>query len=132
MNDDMIMAAADWWTKAISNPKFDNGDDSPQGGMAMVLANMAHQSKSDAGLEKFRETFVRRMKTEAEDGRAPHVVGVDYGPDSWLSSVAQEAGIATGITDWPWKTSMHLGDGKVTVRAGYHAPSEQIFPAESS
>ena len=127
--EDMITAAADWWTKAIEMPLFNNGDDSAQGGMAAALAMMDNKPKADADLEKFRAGFIVQMKADFADGRAPRIVGVDYGPDMWLKGVAERAGIATSISDWPWKTVMWLTDGKVTVSAGCGAPIEQIFPS---
>lgn len=126
--EDLINAAADWWVKAIERPKFDNGDPSPTGGMATVLAMLANRPKGNAELEKFRESFVTRLKADFEADRAPRLIGVDYGPCGWLCEVADQAGCATRITDWPWKTNMHISDGKVEVSAGYGAEYKTIFP----
>lgn len=124
----MICAAADWWTRAIENPRFDNGDDSAQGGMAIALAVLGNKPKAAVTLEKFRESFVARLKADFEANRAPRIISVDYGPDSWLQEVAELAGCGTGITDWPWKTIMRLNDGRVEVSAGYCAEYKTIFP----
>lgn len=119
-------AAAEWWVKAIKNPKFDNGDDSPLGGMALMMAAMGHKEQDEQKLVLFGETLEAQIVDHLKN-QSPHLsISVDYGPDQFLSKAINAAGINGSINDLPWKTNMHINEEGVAVFAGYGAPRENI------
>ena len=130
MIDQQIDAATEWWAKTLTNPKFDNGDPSPTGGMATVLATLGRQPATGGQREKFRAALKTRIAEDSADGRA-FVLACDYGPDYRLGEAMHEAGIAQ--SNAPWKTVMHLlPDGTVTVRCGYGAPQQILREPDPS
>lgn len=124
-----VKVAVNWWANAIANPKFDNGDDSIAGGMALLLTMMVN-SKSSIGKEQIgifkkelAEIIVAQMKS-SWNGEC--CLGVDYHPDMLLYNAAQKAGINDDM-GFPWKTNMCISKDKVSVSAGYAAPWETLW-----
>jgi hypothetical protein len=127
MKAETARRAAKYWADFIrsGSAPLDNGDNSPTGGMTFVLAKMLqasspkHYSEADA----FEKALAARL--ERLDGN--HVyIGVDYHPDETLQGAASDAGIALGMTDLPWKTSMRISDDRVLVRQGYCAEEREL------
>ena len=122
--------AAKWWADRLRNVgpgNFNNGDESSTGGMAMALATLLamNSQPSEDAIDLFEAKLAETIKKHVED-RGSMTLSVDYGPDYILSSVAQETGVSSN--GFPWKTTMWIYKDKVTVSAGYAAPSKVIFP----
>lgn len=132
MNKDSAKAAAKWWADQLrGGAKLDNGDESRQGGMAMMLgllAQSAERKGRDTGkVDAFEEALARRFEA-IDDGKWKFpIAGVDYHPDRHLVEAAEEVGLDLGMASPPWKTSMYSLAGKVTVYCGYRAPEEVVY-----
>jgi len=126
-----IAAATEWWAdKVCGICKFDNGDDSPMGGMTSMLAMLGQVSAptpTDDQRGKFiaalSEIILKAATRHTEHGRDLvdfcSTLGVDYGPDPELSDAADAAGISG--SQFPCKTVMWVRSGDVAVRYGYGA-----------
>jgi hypothetical protein len=129
-----IKAAAAWWRKSLERPKFDNGDESAAGGMATMLAMMAHKPPTTEQMDAFEVALAKRLAADlAERGR--WTLQVDYDPDPTLYEAAKEAELASlgnKGCGFPWKTWMMITPEKVEVAAGYGAKMKTIFEAASA
>ena len=124
LNEGQIKAAVDWWANAISNPKFDNGDPSPIGGMCVAMAITLKQGVSPEQVEKFKAELTNQL---SDEGVAYHVLNVEYGPDLALGDAMRDSGIPSANA--PWKTDMiFCGDGSIKVSYGHGAEYKQIYP----
>ena len=123
LTEEQIEVAVNWWANVMKNPKFDNGDDSQQGGMAGMLATMGKQEVSVDQTEKFK-VELRKVLEGGEVG--PWGLSVDYHADQNLAKAMDAAGVPRGNA--PWKTSMTFRDGAVKVRYGYGAEQQQLYP----
>lgn len=125
-------AAARWWAGVLQDPKLDNGDDSP---MMALLINMSKNEipgQPSEGLGRFTAILAEELNkrlAEADEYTTRYGIslGVDYGPDATLGDCAQRAGLRCGVTDWPWKTRMHVKSDEITVRYGYGAGEEIVW-----
>lgn len=118
--------AAGWWADVVANPKFDNGDDSQSGGIAMVMAMMGKKEIEPVTIEKFREVLSRAI--EAKINKNPDykgVIGCDYGPDGTLRAAAEEAGMPDN--NFPWKTTMWFDQNHVSVSYGYRGKTQFLY-----
>jgi len=138
--------AAAWWRDQVAGPgylsKFRNGDTSPAGETAQVMASLtALQSPLPAAeqFDRFEQALVARVlafmqrdpfPTRPYEGAARYLVlSVDYAPEGELRKAAEEARITSGF---PWKTTMWVNwDARpeccyVEVRAGYGRPTERL------
>lgn len=125
LTDEQIEKMVNWWGDAISQPKFDNGDDSYVGGMASVLANMLASNNVPTAeqVTTFKDTL-RKYLVEI-DFMYDYTLRVDYNPCEVLAKAGDAADIAD--TRFPWKTTMRVDDkGKVSVYYGYGA-KEQVL-----
>lgn len=126
--------AAKQWADKLRNvgPRnFDMGESGEVGFWAMMLGTMAAMNTQtpSENIDKFEERLSETIKEEVED--CGHLtLSVDYGPDYILGRLAQETEVSTN--GFPWKTTMWIEKGKVSVSAGYAAPEEIIFPIESA
>lgn len=121
LSAEQIQKATQWWTEAIKKPRFDNGDSSRQGGMAMLLAMLLADEvapDTEDNYEAFRAALEAELKSDAFN---PYWgLDVDYGPDRTLAAAANASGINTSL--FPWKTHMWFKEtGEVQVSAGYGA-----------
>lgn len=124
LNEEQIKAAVEWWADAISNPKFDNGDQTKTGGICMGMAVLLKEGVSEQQVGKFKEELTAQLSDEGIDYVC---LNVDYGPCRALSDAMRDAGIAP--TNAPWKTDMQFfGDGSIQVSYGYGAPYKQVYP----
>lgn len=122
-----VKIAVNWWANAIVNPKFDNGDDST--GIAVLLRMMVNTKNSIskeqiAIFKKELADLIVEQLNSTSYGECR--LGVDYQPDTLLSTAAQKAGIANDI-GFPWKTDMVISKEKVSVSAGYAASWEDLW-----
>lgn len=126
LNEAQIDTAVKWWSDAIANIKFDNGDDTQQGVMASMMAKLANgatPAQSERGI-----LFAKHLRTLLERGINGWCLSVDYHPEGELADAAELAGIETGnLTSWPWKTVMWFERGGVQVRAGYGAAVQTLL-----
>lgn len=128
LTKEQIGVAVEWWAKALRNPKFDNGDDSNAGGMAMVLALMARGNGPSAGQI---ETFKSALAVELEKAKNDYYsVNTDYGPGYVLGLAADKAGISGSA--FPWKTMMYFQNGGVQVACGYGAKAVELMEREAA
>ena len=126
LSTEQIETAVNWWADAIKRPKFDNGDNSDAGGMAMMLATLAHKAPSAEQIETFKKALADEMASNERIEKFG--LNSDYGPDGNLAEAMQQAGINPDISSVPWKTNMHFSDGEVTVSCGYGADYVKLYP----
>lgn len=124
LTPEQIEAAAEWWANAVCRPKFDNGDDSPAGGMAFALATLATKPVTPEA----RKVFKERLSAILAELNCQSLYA-DYQPEWAIANAMEQAGIHR--TNCPWKTSMHLIRGGVQVSAGYRAPYVTLLAATS-
>ena len=125
-----IDAIVNYWAGFLEDPstsKFDNGDNSQAGFMAMMLSEMG---KADGYPEDEIAQFkiVMTAKLIAEE---PRSIGIDYHTDQFLSAVA-DATLSkwSDMNTFPCKTSMYIVEDKVAVSEGYGAPTKIIWEKE--
>lgn len=117
--------AAELWKKMLTNPKFDNGDDSVTGFMTASLASMIPTNTTEELLDAFVEKLVEKIMTPSAHNPDFHDssnLSVDYGPCQALADSAKAVGLNC---QFPWKTSTRVYSDEVHVRHGYGA--ETIF-----
>ena len=134
-DDPAIVAAAKWWADVLRGPtKFDNGDNSQAGGMAWAMATMAASESKPAPdvIDRFEAELRQSIAqyVNERDGRFWPTVATDYGPDRILSDAFERAGGKGAGLVFPWKTVMWVRPDEVTVRYGYGAPEQVIYPTE--
>lgn len=127
-SDLLVKRAVELWKRMLRSPKFDNGDPSPVGGMASMMAMMIPTNTTEELLDKFGEELEKNILTPSEHSRDyyPNTsLHVDYGPDKAIGDAAEAAGLQC---QFPWKTNMWIGDGCVSVSAGYAAANVYHYP----
>ena len=122
-----ISEAASWWAKAIYQPTFDNGDPSPRGDIASLLAGMlnANAPVTQEEAENFKVALTELLMRIAGNLRY-FELNVDYHPDKILYDAAVMAGISSKNC-FPWKTQMQIEEDQISVSAGYGAPYKIIW-----
>lgn len=124
LTDEQINGAVDWWANALRNPKFDNGDDSPIGGLAMMLAITGRRGgPTEAQIATFKELLTAELAKEMDEYDD---LSTDYHPCSELSLCADVAGIDD--SHFPWKTIMNFRNGNIQVAYGYGAKLVELLP----
>ena len=124
--------AAKWWAEKLRNvgpTSFDNGDTSEGSFYASMLATMLAMDThpSDESVDKFEARLAEVIREKVEK-TGYLTLSVDYHPDFILATVASETNV--NESGFPWKTTMWVYPTEVSVRAGYGAPVEVIFPEE--
>jgi len=122
LSEKQIEVAVNWWAEKIVVPKFDNGDNSPTGGVTVALALMASTRVSEDKIGPFKEALIEGLKTNPFAMQGIHV---DYGPCEILHDAMVKADIPTNNA--PWKTNMSFHDGGVRVSYGYGQPWEDLL-----
>lgn len=122
-----IVAAVDWWTDAILSPSFDNGEEIDPFFMTM-LSNTSHGSYSEEEIKIFRNNLAKSIAEELKTSYNC-ILSVDYHPCEILAEAAAKIGI-TGMSDFPWKTSMIISYSSVQVKQGHGAEFKTIWPYE--
>lgn len=120
------------WKDMLAAPKYDNGDDSPTGGLAFVMMAMMPKNNIPEVLDAFgkalREKLVTPQHYESHGSKWSSYVmslDVDYWPCKELSEAAQSAGLEM---QFPIKTHMHLYDDRLSVSCGYGAETKYHYP----
>lgn len=147
-NPIIVAKACDLWCQMLTNPKFDALGancprcDDPHGSMAiaqmMAAVNATCESVSPETLTKFRESLTRLLMSKtvtnyktyevipSEDGYYGTSLHVDYHPDAILAQAGKDADVPE--TRWPWKTSMYLSGGFLSLSYGYGAEHVYYYP----
>ena len=132
---------AKWWADFLRHgAPMNNGDDTPNGLTAMILAKMIQDRESadlnEAHFAAFEEALTSLLLSEYEQSVSRAWFGryiyceTDYGPDALLSHALESAGIMRASCLLPWKTSscLRLEDGSVEVKCGYGAGLRVLEP----
>lgn len=130
MNSQIALVAAKWWADKLRNPdlgSFNMGsrlavyEQSAKRGLAFAQDNPAEEKN----LKRFETMLCHKIAKEMTK-REQFYLMCDYHPDDTLYGIAYECGINEAL--FPWKTIMTVRQDTVTVRCGYDAPVEKIFP----
>lgn len=127
MKEDVINAAVEWWY-AVSNSRFDDIDQSPQGHMTTMLAT--RRARISQPSEEQQKSFKQALSDILESKEGNRVVlRVDYHPEGELSEAIDQSGISANV--FPWKTTMWVDfeENTVDVRHGYGAQTVRVYPA---
>lgn len=128
--EDAVLKTVMWWVEKSFNTTLNqnNGDNSPQGGMAFMLMNMlSMDSQKDATPDKIKkfEEKLTELLMENRDDRFNRNLDVDYHPCKLLSIACEYAGINPGCL--PCKTFSQIDDqNRVYVKYQYGAPTIEI------
>lgn len=120
--------AATWWGEAVSNPKFDNGDN----GSSTVLVKLLASANTNYINTEKKEKFIYQLSKDIENTLAKEqkvVLSVDYHPCKLLYDAAIYADIPN--SNFPWKTIMWITKNKVSVCYGYKAPEEFLYATKA-
>jgi hypothetical protein len=126
--------AVEWWKEKLRRPKFQTlprsgrrSEEDKPAAFAEAMAVMAHSPVSEEQIGSFGEALALLL----ENTQDPYL-GVDYHPCLELAEALERAGIESGITTLPWKTSMWFRDGGVSAKCGYGEPAEELLPSTRS
>ena len=122
-----VLAATDWWAKAIANPTHNLGDTSRTGELASMLINMINMRNpiTPEQIELFKKALIPLIEEEIET-RGSCFLAVDYNPDFSLARAAKEAGIEN-MRCFPPKTQMYVSSFLVEVSAGASQPYKTLW-----
>lgn len=120
---------AQWWAHQIihAGANWNNGDDSPTGGMTFMLATML-QSQSRQDVTKEQEAIFTAELVKQLEIDNPHALSVDYDPCYSLYQALQKANIHPGACPCKTITWINEKDGDYTVTAalGYHGERKDV------
>ena len=127
MKEELARKASKWWADQLrGQSKLDNGDTSEAGMLTALLAVMVQgveaQKRETSDADKFEQALYEALLPIEHDW---FTLGCDYGPDCFLSKVADSAGVNLGM-GLPWKTVMWITGDSVKVACGYHAPEVEL------
>lgn len=123
--------AAHWWADQMRDRSFpDNGadpDDPTKSPMALGLIGLLQEKQTEgitAGMvDAYEAALARRIQAMLDEGQSGYGTALnlhcDYGPGEAHVEAFTEAGITPGMTVLPWKTTMWVQPGRVSVGAGY-------------
>ena len=128
MEREVAEKAARWWADQLrGHAKLDNEDDSQTGvmfaAMALLLQAQEESGRNPSDADRFEAVLTDALCERDGDWIT---VGCDYGPDRFLSQIAEKAEVRLGMTSLPWKTIMSISGAKVSVRCGYGAESVEL------
>ena len=113
--------AANWWKDNIgSNEKY--------------KSLMAKAKKKDDLSPEKKEAFFQELKgalIEILEQYKRFGLHVDYEPDRVLSEAAERSGIRSTMFLFPWKTSMWIEEGLVTISSQNGAEPQEIYNAKT-
>lgn len=134
-----VEAAAAWWADVLRGPPIkDNGDEmqSVMGTLAGALHGPPAEEQIAAFERELRavaETMAERLRSYEREHRGEDhfllVIDTDYGPGGVLLRAlvaSDQMGRLAPLL--PWKTTMTVTPGKVSVSKGYGAPEQTIYP----
>lgn len=126
--NDVAKIASEWWANVLIDPKFDNGEVN----LATVLTIADTKDISEGQLEKFKKAvndYIREELVKLNQADATIILSCDYGPDSTLRHFANQCLIYEN--NFPWKTTMWIGQDFCTVKYGYSADIKYIYVTEA-
>jgi hypothetical protein len=127
-NPIIIDRAVELWKRALGAPKYQNerpGEETLP--LASMLASMTPKNNTPDVLEAFGAALKASLLVEdPENGwYGKTYLRVDYDPDRTLAAAANTAGLEM---TFPWKTTMHIDEDKVSFSIGYGAPDQHHYP----
>jgi len=126
MLEDVAKVAAKWWADRIrEGSKQETGD----AGLNMRMALFGSMSKKPepSQIDLLQENLMNRL---IQDHSGIVVLRVDYDPCEHLHLAATSAGIRVNNHTFPCKTTMWIENDKISVKFGYGARIEIIYPLE--
>jgi hypothetical protein len=133
-----IEAAVDWWASRLANIDTIKDTGHPAvDSMLSISAALAYEPVTGDQLDAFRAALRREFEAAASDETARYPdrpivdqIRTDYGPQGRLRDACLAAGLVARQYDslLPYKTSMVIVPGRVTVSEGYGAPDRVIYP----
>lgn len=117
--------ASEWWAKNIMKPKFDNGDDSPNGVLANILMHSLVQDITEEQINKFKFRLKAYIENELNEKTYNIWIGVDYHPCKILCDISKECNI--NVNNLPIKSDMDLDRTHITARLGYGGEMEILY-----
>lgn len=120
-------AAANWWAQQLrdEDPLVDNGD-LEQSMLGSVAREKALDKITSEQISEFEEILTEKIQQERIRGRDRYIK-CDYGPPKILAEAAEEAGIESVRSAFPWKTGMWIETNRVLVSEGYNSDREEIY-----
>ena len=133
LSNRIIARAVDLWCVKLTNPTFDNGDNTPTGAFGSHLAeiNIDMELKSEPQLaekiEVFRKDLTVRVKADIKaGGRQYRYLDTDYAPNDLLSDSARIAGISGAF--FSVKSSVSINPDSVCSSFGYQGERLYHYP----
>ena len=119
-----VKVAVNWWANAITNPKFDNGDDNMPDMMNFLLTMLV---SSESSINKEQKAIFKKELAQliVEEIKTSWYGECSLDVDMMLCSAAQKAGIDEMV--FPWKTKMLITKNKVSVSSGYGAQYKTLW-----
>lgn len=134
-NERIIDRVVEMWIRALSSPKYDNGDTSASGGFSMVLASLIPKNNDPDHLRAFGVALKELLMNKFACDKEPHEnepyttwirnLSVDYAPDMVLFRAAK---IADLKMEFPWKTNMSFYGDCIYFAQGYGALGIYHYP----
>ncbi len=125
----IIETAVNWWADVIKHPKFDNGDKSIAGGIAMVLSeqiNAGRPKQDEINIEKFKTILGNKIRTSLMSNYGEIILDVDYNPTGVLREIIAESKLEA---QFPCKTIMWVFKNKIDVSYCF-SECKTIYSAE--
>jgi hypothetical protein len=99
-------------------------------GLASRLQEIEARDVTVENANEFERLLAVRVEELLKEGAPAYKVAMnlscDYGPSLLLAECLQAASIRPGMTLLPWKTSMQISDGVVSVGHGYGAEFKDL------
>lgn len=143
-NERIVERAVFLWMEMLERPKYDNfGADSPESPdsirantMASILAGALPKNNTPEVIQRFgeelRKILLAPLEWESEFGGKKkkyttlfNHLSVDYHPDIPLRTAAERAGLQM---EFPWKTTMNISEGHLSLGYGYGSPYVYHYP----
>lgn len=126
VHDERLRTAAAWWADLFRKPVVhDNGV--AEHSMLGTLVGLKAGKPTEEQIKTFEDHLYNALVAEAQRGRSYIYVDVDYHPGIFLQDAMDAAGMGDGFCRLPFKTSMWIDGGKVTVAKGYRAEMVTIY-----
>jgi hypothetical protein len=128
----MIERAVELWCRELKKPKFDNGDDSPDGLIASALFSIVRKKHTsninnmDERIELFRTILTSKLFELRSKNEYFQRLSVDYGPETLLRDASEKAGIP--VSQFSMKSSIYIEHKRICSRFGYSGDTLNHYP----
>ena len=129
--EEAVLKTVMWWSEKSFRTLFNqnNGDDSPQGGMAFMLMNMvsskAQEKVTDEKIKLFEQKLTELLMAEKDNAGHRARLDVDYHPNQTLGDACKFAGIDSMCL--PCKTYSFIDqNNKAIVKYQYGSSGVEI------